>query len=292
MKVIKKSENKVKAHCLIDGFLTRCQEGGQWPTDLYQELSSDKDANGKKTFDQFRDELLKESNGLCCYCMRKLSITNTTLEHIIPNKLETEDEYNKYQHYYSQNEWAKMIFSKSFLQQPYWPQSSYPHTIAYENLVPSCDGKMADLRTSDEKAKHIGDSRDSKCCNIKRGNDFVPPFIFSESMCKEFEYRNNGLLIWNDASPKEAERKRKVVADTLGLNCEELRTIRRIWFFLASNHYACNGISQEEKEAILLCIAAFAKPTERDSIYKFQNPKYWDLLEEYDFFNDTSKFTI
>lgn len=293
MQHIKKLSTKTEAHRLIDGFLGRCQNGGSWPQDLYNALESDKDDDESSTFSAFRQELLKETNGLCCYCMRTLTESNTTLEHVIPNKVETQDKYNEYKGYYTDEEWNKLIFSKAFLLNPSWPNSKCPHTVAYENLIPSCNGKMADLRTDQEKADHVRDARKSICCNNKRGSSFIPPFVFNESMIKEFEYKKNGILVWNDDSPEVAEKKRVWVSDEekgLNLNCEELVAIRRIWYFLANNGYDCN-IEQDKREAILLVIASFAKAQERDSIYKFQNPNYWCLLNEYRYFNDTTKFT-
>lgn len=294
MQLIKKSTERVEAHRLIDGFLCRCAKEGIWPQDLYDALGSDKDDNNNKTFESFRAELLKETNGLCCYCMRTLNDGNITLEHVIPNKVETQEKYDEYKKYYTDEEWSKLIYSKSFLKNPSWPNDQWPHTVAYENLIPSCNGKMADTRTDKDKAEHKPDTRKSKCCNGKRGNNFIPPFVYSEQMISQFEYKKNGILVWNDDSTEEAEKKRKWISDDkygLNLNCEELQTIRRIWYFLANNGFDCN-VEQNQREAILMVIASFEKSQdERDAIYKFQNPNYWCLLEEYRYFNDPTKFT-
>lgn len=117
--------------------------------------------------------LTEEQHGFCCYCMRSLTVKNektvkegetvtkkknVTLEHVIPHKLKITamEELARYQAY------APLHKTLVELTDPKRPittkitEAPYPHFIAYENLVASCDGKFPNKKSS-------------ICCNNKRG---------------------------------------------------------------------------------------------------------------------------
>ncbi len=289
------TSNIKHAHQLLDGFLNRCSQGVNWPSDLYDAMKSDKNPsvpNANTTYNELRKILLKENQHRCCYCMREIKEFDTTLEHIIPNKVADQTKYDEYKQYYSQSDWQKMIFAKDFLKSPKWPYRSYPHTIAYENLIPSCNGKFARINTP--LNSHSGNSRVSKSCNNKRGNDFVIPFVINNQMVSEFKYKEDGRIVWTvDKNITGQERddlliKHKEAIDKLGLNCDELVAIRRIWFFLANN-----GLDlQKDKDRTIFFLSEDDKLTqqEKDMLTNFWSENYWSLLEEYKYFNDVNKF--
>ena len=290
------SANIQQARKLLDGFLNRCVQSPTWPTDLYNAMASDKDPddpNAETTYKLLRRQILKENQNRCCYCMRMIEEQDTTLEHIIPNKAADQTEYDKYKQYYSNIDWQKMIFAKAFLKTPKWTFRSYPHTIAYENLIPSCNGKFAKMNR--DPNLHVGDNRVSKSCNNKRGNDFVIPFVLVKQMVSEFKYNKSGRIIWsvdkNIIGPqrKELLEKHKETIERLGLNCDELVAIRRIWFFLANNNL--DSLKDKDRTIIFLLEDVNLTEQEKEMLNNFWQDNYWSLLEEYRYFNDVNKFT-
>ena len=290
------SANIQQARKLLDGFLNRCAQSPTWPTDLYNAMASDKDPddpNAETTYKLLRHQILKENQNRCSYCMRMIEEQDTTLEHIIPNKAADQTEYDKYKQYYSNIDWQKMIFAKAFLKTPKWPFRSYPHTIAYENLIPSCNGKFAKINR--DPNLHVGDNRVSKSCNNKRGNDFVIPFVFVKQMVSEFEYKKDGRIVWTVNKAITGQKRidllneRKEIIDRLGLNCDELVAIRRIWFFLANNNL--DSLKDKDRTIIFLLEDVNLTEQEKEMLNNFWQDNYWSLLEEYRYFNDVNKFT-
>ena len=239
-----------------------------------------------------RRQLLEENAYRCCYCMRSISEHNNTLEHLIPNKIETQELYDGYESYFPSSIWKRMVYVKAFLSKPQWPNHAYPHSIAYENLIPSCDGKFA---RNAELSLHGSDDRVSKCCNNKRGDKFVIPFVLDSTMVSQFRYLKNGLVVWpvdgnlQGEGRKQAVLKHKETLDNLQLNCPELVAIRRIWFFLSTNGRDCNV---EEKDRTILYLTEDPKllPDEVEMLNNFWNDNYWNLLEEYRYFNNKDIF--
>lgn len=297
MEYIDKTQGASQARTLLSAFLTRCRNGGFSPNDdLYSKMASDRDPSvpgADTTYNILRRQLLQESNCRCCYCMRTLEEGNTTLEHIIPNKIVDQAEYNKYQEFYSRTDWRKIIFSKSFLANPRWPFHAFPHTIAYENLIPSCNGRFAKSISTDI---HAHDDRVSKCCNNKRGDEFVIPFVLNKQMVNEFEYKRNGRVIWpvtdttiRGKARKDLLKEHKDTIDSLNLNCLELVTIRRIWFYLADTQNDCATV---DKDRVILEMtdSKDLTPEELSMLQNFWSDNYWCLLEEYRYFNNTDRF--
>lgn len=299
MEHINKQEEQ-KAHDLIGAFLRRCHDGGWNTQDLYESMSSDRDPDvqdAETTFNKLRRLLLYGSGGRCCYCMKTIDEDHTTLEHIIPNKVANQEAYDEYKKFYTNAEWNKIVFAPSFLEHPRWPNTAYPHTVAYENLVPSCNGKFADTRTAEQIANHVPDTRESKCCNNRRGSKYVIPFILKEEMVKQFEYRRDGFVFWSvpdniqGEKRKELLKQHKETIDHLQLNCPELVAIRRIWCFLASQGKNC---SEQEKDRTILYLTEdnSLSCAEHNMLNNFFQSNYWGLLKDYEYFNDIHKFIV
>lgn len=297
MEYIDKNQGVVQAHSLLDAFLSRCRDDGfALNDDLYSKMDSDRDPatdGAETTKNLLRRQLLHENRGRCCYCMRSVGEGDVTIEHVIPNKIEGAIEYGKYENYYPRGLWTRMVFSRDFLSNPRWPFRAFPHTIAYENLIPSCNGKFARSVSDDS---HASDYRTSKCCNNKRGDEFVIPFVLNQHMVNEFKYKRDGRVVWPiaDSTIHGKERKKlleehKKTIDALGLNCPELVAIRRIWFFLSSNGRDCATV---DKERVILALTEDECLTTEESsmLLNFWYDNYWSLLEEYRYFNDVNKF--
>ena len=285
-----------EAHELLNRFLNRCDKGGfAAHDDLYALLKSDKEMDGPSsntTYRSLRRLLLSENESRCCYCMRRLDEEKTTLEHVIPNKTPSQEDYNNYQPFYEEGLWQKMVFAKAFLMHPMWPGTAYPHTVAYENLLPSCDGKFAKVTTSE---CHARDNRVSKCCNNFRGEKFVIPFVLNAQMVSEFRYKSNGMVVWPVRSDvvgdlrMELLLQHKETIDKLGLNCAELVAIRRIWFFLSALQRDCVPTEKERTILYLLEDKNLTNP-EKAMLENFWSDNYWDLLSDFRYFKDHTKF--
>lgn len=296
MEYIDKKQGVQQAHTLLSAFLSRCQNGGFSPNDdLYDKMNSDRDPNvpnADTTYNILRRQLLQENQGRCCYCMRTIGEGNTTLEHVIPNRIADQAHYDEYQTFYSREDWQKIVFSKAFLANPRWPFRAFPHTVAYENLIPSCNGRFAKDVSDDI---HARDERKSKCCNNKRKDDFLIPFVLNRQMVSEFKYKRNGYVIWpvdnnitGDERKKLLEEHEKTI-NTLNLNCPELVAIRRIWFFLSSLGKDCDS-TEKDKTVFYLTEDDNLTEEERNMLNNFWSDNYWVLLAEYRYFNDSNKF--
>lgn len=296
MEYVDKNKGAEKAHSILNGFMIRCSEDALLPdSDLYSKLDSDRnldEPNSDTTKNILKRQLLQESNNRCCYCMRSIDEKNTTLEHIIPNKISDAHRYEEYKVYFTNDSWNNLVFSKDFLANPRWPYRAFPHTIAYENLIPSCNGKFAKITSADI---HAQDNRITKCCNNKRSDEFVMPFVLNQQMVNEFKYLSSGYVIWPvNGEIKGNERKKLVVEhkktiDILGLNCDELVAIRRIWCFLSSINKDCAD-KIKDRTVLFLTEDDDLTDDELNMLRNFWSDNYWCLLEEYRYFNDKAKF--
>ena len=127
----------LRGHQIVEAFIK-----GQWQEEVHKYVNLD--------YKSFRiDEMvaltIEEQSGYCCYCMRELYNTpnsrNVTLEHVIPNKTKKEEDYNKYIQYGALDA-EHVIFGKLIDKTQQLKFPPYPHFVAYENLVASCNGKL------------------------------------------------------------------------------------------------------------------------------------------------------
>lgn len=294
MDFIDKSKGKNWAHPILKAFLARCASRTPYPADLYDAMKSDiepdHDLNPtqESTYRRLLSGILCESAGRegnphCCYCMRTLSVSggHSTLEHVIPNKVPDQNAYNSYFNVPSllESDRHVMVFRDVFQNRHKGIAPPFPHTIAYENLVASCDGSIPKGST-----QHI-------CCNNCRGDQYIPPFMFMRNISQEFVYKSQtGRVIWKGNSFINKRECMRVVTDVLNLNCNCLRIIRMIWFHLAGKGLDCN-LSKDEKTRVIDTISAQCNEMDRDVLWNFKNDNYWSLLSEYKYFNDIKKFS-
>lgn len=254
-----------RAHQMIDGFLKGyTYQAGQ--SNLYADFTSDPSCN-----QPIRQLLMGDCSNRCCYCMRKIS--STTLEHVILRSITDKGKYDKYFVIVSDLERQDMKMEASIASH-IGPHTPYPHTIAYENLIPSCFGHLA--------------SKDSKCCNLYRGEKFVHPLTFREDIHNEVKYYNDGSIEWT-AEPGD-DPDGVLTLSKLGLDCLELTIIRRIWFYMAS--HGLSPKTADKEELIYDLIDLSTNNDEDEMIMQFKKPEYWRLISEYDYFNNINLFTL
>jgi len=266
MEFIDKTQGKAEADQRIEAFLQSLN--GNYPSDLYEALRA-------KTIvkNGLVKQLLRENNNRCCYCMREIG--GASLEHVIPQSTKDQNQYNQYFTLDSELKNADIVLESAFLQNP-TTVPPYPHTIAYENLIPSCLGTFA--------------SKESKCCNNKRGNRFIHPLIFRNTIAREIVYKENGSVIWRD-EPDDNSPQAMPTITTLGLDCAELKVIRRIWCYLAQHNLSYDANREEVIYNLIFQPSNSEEEELLNVLLNFERDDYWNLLAKYSYFNDASKFT-
>lgn len=176
--------------------------------------------SGKSNFKGWSDILLQEQNGMCCYCMRKLEISEVSVEHLVPESFEGLDETEEYNFYASlvpqirQNVITGSRFDKisNRIKIDVDKLSRMPHLIAHSNLFSACC------------SNGIGCS-----CNNNRGNRRVLPMMIMNNTNEWLKYDKNGefKLIYPDTEIA------KNTISYLDINSNELKEIRQLWFLFS-----------------------------------------------------------
>lgn len=243
----------------------------QWQDDSnrYIGLGYDDGAFDKRTLKQY---CLAEQGYVCCYCSREIDNSKyTQLEHIIPRAKNIDNsellQYFRFSLVLSQNIMLQSDFCalNTKLNTP-----PFPHHIAYQNILASCNGKT------------INSSEDPTCCNRNRSNDFVPPFNL---MPNSISYDRDGTIFYvND----EIDNR---YIKPLNLNKDLLRRIRRIWFLFASSNITEDELihTNNEEEIIEIFtlyveVNPYKFPTDRNTIDSFKTLSNWNTLMKYRYF--------
>lgn len=276
MKFIDKTLKKEEGEQIVTEFLD-CfhKRTGAYPSDMFNAFSTEiDDAHEHARFRKRLVEsvLMPEQNGLCCYCMRKLSeCQKVTIEHIMPNHAKDKEELDEYRT--RKTELDGLPHPDEFRLQTPIAYPPHPHPIAYQNLILSCDGDLF----KEKNARPV-------CCNLKREHRFLPPFVLYNDIMHRFNYTVDGMAEWlDDPEPPES---RKNAMRILGLNNYLLRMVRRIWFFCID--YNLNPRVDRKDDIIntMLGYLASQNITEQETnmLLNFKKDKYWKLLLEYDAF--------
>lgn len=273
MKFIDKTKHKDEGEAIVFQFLTRFHERtGAYPTDLYNAFGKEiDDGHGHTIFRKrlLNEVLIPEQRGLCCYCLRNLDeCSQVTIEHIMRNHAADKYELDKYRRIKS-TELDPLPHSNDFLSLNPKTFPPHPHSIAYQNLVVSCDGNLLK-----ENTKPV-------CCNLKRKNRFIPPLPLFNDIESTFVYYQDGLAEWTE-DPKPPESQENAVR-ILGLNNTVLKMARRIWFFCKDNSMDPNVLTRNEIINSMMGSFDPAAVTKRetDMLLNFKTDKYWNLFLEY-----------
>lgn len=265
MQFINKYQNREKGHRIIKSFIKE-----HWDDDCqkYVNLNYDELKRCKK----FQHLLLNEQQGYCCYCMRKIPPTDVTLEHVIPRNLGGDDEKKKKEFkYYMQFGYLK---PRRIYYSPQIPASlklhtpPYPHSIAYENLVASCNGRIYD-----------GGSKCQlhACCNNFRGNEKIIPLFFLPRISQIVQYEKDGALTYD-------EEKYGASIDLLNLRHPTLFFIRKIWARIVTKDINMSQVkSALEDEKIRQNIIDDLDIPRADE-NKLKLDMYWKLFLEFHWF--------
>lgn len=203
--------------------------------------------------ERLNELLLREQSRLCCYCLKEIKSQNLTIEHLIPQQIETA----QILHYFSAGELEDNVIHKDDFD---WnsnliPPIKYPHDIAWHNLLASCNSNYH--------------------CNHYRGNELIKPFIFDSEIEQKTSYDAHGLV---DCEEYQND------FDKLGLNSDEkLIIIRRIWRNIAPQ---ISGTNQLTIDFIEEQIVSMVDDPDYLRILDdfFEEPSKKELLLEYKWF--------
>ena len=257
MEFIDKTKSAREAEDIINSFLKSfIDEEANYPEDLYDAFCRDRNTNGKKYRELLTNILKLEQKNRCCYCMQRL--VGETVEHIIPNKINTKIEFENYLCPNTVLNKYKLYFTKEFLCNRETNFPPYPHTIAYQNLTLSCCS--------------------NNHCNNFRGDKTIKPLIFYSTISEDIEYKFNGFVVWKN----ETEDLPTLVK--LGLNDDSLMMIRRIWLFANNENVNLLYLDKNKRHEFILRLLPEVEKNEEDILLKFKNDKQWELLKRYDYF--------
>ena len=257
MEYIDKSKPEFKriAHAIIEKFINE-----QWQEDANQYVNLSYESFDSK---ELKDLILMEQGHYCCYCMKHISAKETTLEHIIPNKAPDSATYSDYAQY---GEIATNVF--------FWMENMrfskintppFPHIIAYENLVASCNG-------------YIPDEGQAKCCNNKRGAEKIIPLFYIPNAKEEFTYNDKGLIL--------CHAKYYNSIRILGLENHTLQLFRRCWLNLPAQ-YSIKDVCKANIDSMLRIQIVddmdFSKISLSDRT-TIQNQTYWNSFKNFYWF--------
>lgn len=213
-------ELKKKAHDILKMFID-----GQWQDDAQSYINlTYTDFDNKLMLSRL---LLKEQNNFCCYCMKHIIENETTLEHIIPNKSNNSGDFDIYKAYNQIDTfvffWERAMCTNRISVPP------FPHILAYENLVASCNG-------------YIPTAGLSKCCNNIRGSKEIIPLFCLANVEQELKYELSGAI--------DCAEKYFNTIKILALEQTTLRLFRRCWLNLSSNYSALDVIDASKDEKL------------------------------------------
>ena len=236
-------------------------------------------------YDRMVRLLMSEQDNRCCYCLRRLQEgvigcdETVTIEHIVPQSFDDSNssEFVKYADFAPSIK-ENVSLTKIFETQPgVQSMPPFPHRVAYDNMVVSCNGSFPPGVKS------------SVCCNIKRESKLALPVYFRNDVSQFVEYLNNGDIQANPASPYCTEL-REVISNA-ALDCPSLKEIRMVWFELSAHKLEDIKRCSTEADCEALLTNAFnasiglTNPIRAaELVDKFKKHDYWHTLMLYDAF--------
>lgn len=220
------------------------------------------------------DVLLVEQTHRCCYCMKRIENhvdKDATIEHIIPQSVQTQKELDKYfkLRYNGLNE-DNICLTEDYLNGRATKPSAYPHKLAYHNFAIACEK-----------------------CNSLRGNQYVEPLFLKNNIAEEVRYNDAGEMRWtNDPVYHDSNAFDLPVVEKIDLNRPLLKAIRALWFYAKKNNISLATLQSNNRSELIYKTfgAAFAANPDMNvkdiSAYiDMQKNYYWNILLKYDYFS-------
>ena len=125
-----------------------------------------------------------------------------------------------------------------------------------------------------------------------RGDNFIHPLIFRNTIAREIVYKANGSVVWKSEPSDQHDPQALVSTITvLGLDCAELKAIRMIWCYLAQHNLSYDVNREEVIYNLIFQPSNSGEEGLLNMLLNFERDDYWNLLAKYSYFNDASKFT-
>lgn len=234
------------------------------------------------TFAPYRKKLagilMENQQRFCCYCMRKLNgKERVTLEHIIPQTASQAEQ----SYYQCINELSarEVVLTSDFVRNTNQKYPPYPHTVAYNNLVASCDGTFPDRQSPFS----------SCCCNEKRGSKRAFPIYYLPNVESDIlEYLPNGRIMAKMGTNWYQQANDTIVSTKL--NCRALTDIRKLWYLLRGVDYQgiCDCRKEDKRQHLLAKILFDRNIIDVNEGYvlyeKFVKAEYWRTFMLYYWF--------
>lgn len=224
--------NRVKGLVVIRNMLDSCWNGTNYVNLHYDYVD--------KT--ELTNHLVAEQGAYCCYCMRRLHISdgrnhkkNVSLEHVVPHNISTENWERDKAKYRCFSTLIKniVVCPKGKVENPYkkFGMPPFPHFLAYDNLVASCNGQ-----TLDENAREVP----HHCCNLRRGNNYVEPLFFYADVESHVYYDSRGHIRCAE------EYVSSLGKDGVDIMSAFLNDVRQFWKRIADSDYTVAQVCEAE----------------------------------------------
>ena len=268
MQYINKKANENEGNLITDEYLeNECKTTDQLTGDVrYQNI----DYAGSFSSSGYKKQMLElgmvSQQRYCCYCLRKIGKSKSaTLEHIIPQKSASTEGYDRYAELSNQ----QVILTPEYTSEENQTRPPHPHTVAWNNLVVSCDGRFP-----------IDNQVSSHCCNNARSSEYAPPVYYLPDLESQLVYMQNGTLL-----PRDGNNQNDIRA-TIGsakLNCQALKEIRRLWYLLRDCSYkeivACL-YDRDLRMKTLCTVFSMNDFSDVNMVVKYQKDEYWRTFME------------
>ena len=144
----------------------------------------------------------------------------------------------------------------------------YPHSIAYENIVASCTGKV--YAGGQQYILH-------QCCNNFRGNQKIIPYFFMPEIEMEVGYRIDGTI---DCPERFDDTVR-----CLNLEHRSLVFMRKIWAAIVRENITIKDVQEAQNNKQLRKDIIADINIKKDERKQLENDIYWNLLNEFYWFH-------
>ncbi len=226
----------------------------------------------------------KTGHAYCCYCMRRLFLAdqgvhnkNVTLEHIVPNHIDCQSQkadIKGYQQYPCLKDDHILICDGGVLPSNITTKITklpYPHFVSYHNLVASCDGRTFQNVASAPVS--------GKCCNNRRGKDYVEPLFLDKDMAQWVQYYRDGTLDFDDELLDAGWFDNK-----LNLSSWWLCQVRHIWALVAGSSYTPDDVESAIQDTALRQDIIDDIDRKNEIADWTDNQAVWTLFAEYSWF--------
>lgn len=232
------------------------------------------DYSGSFTNRGYKNKLLELGmtlqNKFCCYCLREIGKKQSaTLEHIIPQSSATADGYNRYNEL-SEHE---IILTSDFVSAHNQSCPPYPHTVAWNNLVVSCNGCFP-----------LDNNVSSHCCNNARSSDFAPPVYYLRDIGSRIVFMQDGTMMAGNGDLHDDVQS---TINAAKLNYSALKEIRRLWYLLRNRPYReiVKCLYDRDLRIQTLCsISSMENLADIRFVYKYLKDEYWEVFMKYHLF--------